>query len=137
MEYVSVETVSKLFDELYDWDKKKFIEKLIEKYETDYCDVKSIDDVLDYYGIDDILAYVSKFWNTDEILSEFHSYEILNYIKYTLEEEELINGVSDACLLDECLKRCDIKDIIKKINDEDRDTLLKIVLGDEEGAVPR
>ena len=136
MDYTTIEDVEKKFNELYEWDKRKFINRHVDTY----CNLD------DYYGDYDnlfrfndnvVLDYVTSEFNAYDLLTSLEYQDVLNYVTFNSDADELVGEVGDDDLLEICMRRFDFDAIVNKLNDIDRDRLVNFVLGDSEKSVPR
>lgn len=134
MDCVRIEDVEKIFNELQEYEKQKFIQKFQDEYGK-YPN--SVEEILEYFNYNmyekDLIQNIFEFFGTEKIMRYLDVYEMLEYIKDTAfgVDEKLLDAVDDkSAILERTLEEFEIKDILKRLEEEDRDAVLNYVLYD-------
>lgn len=134
MDCVRIEDVEKIFNDLQEWEKQKFIQKFQDEYGKD---PNSVEEILEYFNYNmfekDLVRNIFDFFGTEKIMRYLGVYDMLEFIKDTAigVDEKLLDAVDEkSAILERTLEEFEIKDILKRLEEEDRDAVLNYVLYD-------
>ena len=106
MDCVRIEDVEKIFNDLQEWEKQKFIQKFQDEYGKD---PNSVEEILEYFNYNmfekDLVQNIFDFFGTEKIMRYLGVYDMLEYIKDTAigVDEKLLDAVDDKSAILEIL----------------------------------